>query len=146
MKTTHEKEKAKFVGYYNFFQGIALFAGAMAGIVLSGLSSQVGLWILSGLPLVFAVSSLLRFSSVLLATRIEEPESKGFQSKAFLIKTVTIYPVKSAMHEIQGGFKTGVGKAVELRKMVADEEKKIAGRFAEVEKKALDGILKKKRA
>ena len=116
LKTTPAEEKARFVAYYNFFQGMAVFLGAMTGAFLAGVFQNTGFF-LAGLPAVFAISAVLRFAAVaFLAPRIKEEESKGFESKTFLLKTVTVYPMRSAMLELQWGVKKGLSKAFELEK------------------------------
>ena len=120
LKTTPEKNKSKFVAYYNVFQGIAIFAGGMAGALLAGFlsSQQDPLLIQIGvLPAIFILSSVLRFAAVFLfARKIVAPESKSFESKTFLFKTITVYPAQSAMYEIQSGLRRGLSKAFELEK------------------------------
>ncbi|MEM4255252.1 MAG: MFS transporter [Candidatus Norongarragalinales archaeon] len=120
LKTTPEKNKSKFVAYYNVFQGAAIFAGGMAGALLAGLLQNNPSLLFFGLgvlPSLFVASALLRFTAVfLLAKRIEDSESKSFESKAFLFKTITVYPAQSAMYEIQSGLRRGLSKAFELEK------------------------------
>ncbi|MBS3070099.1 MFS transporter [Candidatus Micrarchaeota archaeon] len=117
LKTTPEKDKSKFVAYYNVLQGIAIFAGGMVGALLAWFFEANSISLLGALPAVFVVSSALRFAAVLLfARRIEEQESKGFESKTFLFKTITLYPAKSAMYEVQSGLRRGLSKAFELEK------------------------------
>ncbi|MFH1056606.1 MAG: MFS transporter [Candidatus Micrarchaeota archaeon] len=125
LKTTPAEEKARFVAYYNFFQGIAVFAGAMVGAWLSIVLQNQSFLFFAGLPLVFVISAVLRFASVLLfIPRIQDEESKGSESKAYLLKTVTIYPMRSAVHEIELGVRKGLGKAAELEKEFDEVKKK----------------------
>ncbi len=131
LKTTPERDKAKFVAYYNACQGVAIFAGAMLGAYLAGFfSSAPQLALLGPLPMVFMVSFVLRLAAVvLLIPRLEEPESKGFQSKAFLFKTITVYPVQSAMYEVQSGFKKGLHRAFEIEEDFVEMRKKVDEQF-----------------
>ena len=125
LKTTPVEEKARFVAYFNFFQGIAVFAGAMTGAAIAYVLADSSFLFFAGLPLVFAISALMRLAAVLLfIPRIEDAESKGFESRTYLIKTVTVYPMLSAIHEIQVGARKGISKAFELELEFDAEVKK----------------------
>ena len=125
LKTTPEKDKSKFVSYYNVFQGAAIFVGGMIGALLASVFQQNPLFLFGVLPAVFLISGVLRFAAVLLfIRRIEEPESKTFESKTFLLKTITVYPAQSAMYELQSGFRKGLSKAFELEQDFNEMKKK----------------------
>ncbi|NUN11293.1 MFS transporter [Candidatus Micrarchaeota archaeon] len=118
LKNTPQEEKTRLVAYYNFFQGITIFAGSMVGAVLAGFFHDNPTILGTGLMGVFLVSGVLRLLSVILfLPRIQDTESTPIKSKSLLVKLVTIYPMRSAMAEIQFGIKHSINTAKKISKI-----------------------------
>lgn len=115
MKTAPEKSKSKFVAYYNLFLGIAVFAGAMVGAVLISYFDYHSFLFTTGIPAVFLISIILRFAAVFLIPKINV-DSKPIKGKKQFLKTITVYPILGAVHEIHLGFSVGLEKARKLKK------------------------------
>jgi len=124
LKTAPEKSRARFVAYYNLFVGIALFAGAMAGALLASYFENAFLLFATGLPAVFLVSFFLRLAAVALCVPKIQVESKPVESKAELLKLVTVYPLRSAMHEIHSGMLVGLKGARLVKTKILKRVKK----------------------
>ncbi len=81
-----EKKRAMQIAEYNLYGSIALILGPLVG----GYISDNVEWIIAGIPLIFIISSVLRFLSSLLLFRIHEPRAKHEYS--------LIYVFREAMH------------------------------------------------
>jgi MFS family permease len=55
---TTKEERIKHIAYYNFIIGIAIFIGALTGGFLIKI---VPIWLISGIPILYLISGLLRF-------------------------------------------------------------------------------------
>lgn len=104
------EKHAMQIGEYNFYTAIAL---AVAPI-LGGLVSDKVTFVISGIPLVFAISFILRSGSALLLIRIKEPRVKKEKSIKYILEH-TIHHVKGIEQSIETVKKIGVGLG--LRKL-----------------------------
>ncbi len=115
--TTPRENRVRYVTYYNFFTGLSLFAGALLGGFLAIAFASVQFLWLGGLLLLFLVSGILRF--VVAATLLQKVKEVEVRPKAsekhFLLKTVTIYPLRSVMHEFVS-FERAVSDGLAKRK------------------------------
>ncbi len=98
------KKHAMQIAEYNFYTAIALsIAPIIGGIV----SDKVTL-ILSGIPLVFAISFVLRTGSVILLLKVKEPRIKKERPFKYIL-THAIHPEKGIEQSIETIKKIGVG-------------------------------------
>ncbi len=115
--TTPKENRVRYVAYYNFFNGLSLFAGALLGGFLATAFASVQFFWLGGLLLLFLVSGIARFAvAATLLQKVKEVEArpKSF-GKHFLLKTVTIYPLRGIMHEFVS-FERAVSDGLSKRK------------------------------
>ena len=80
------RKKAMQIAEYNLYTSIPMVIAPLLG----GYLTEHASWILVGIPLVFALSGILRFLTALLLFRIEEPRAKH--------EYPLIYVFKEAMH------------------------------------------------
>lgn len=92
-----------FISNYQFFDGLAVAGGSIAGGALIFLLGPGFLW-LSGIAIIFLLSFALRgFSSLMLIPRIREERIKSrkiLPAKDVFMRAVVLYPVRGISHEI----------------------------------------------
>lgn len=99
---TAKDERVRYISYYNFLIGIAVFLGAVLGGVLI---KVYPIWIISAIPFVFLTTGLLR----LLVTSVfihKVREAKmieiDFPGRGFFHRVITINPRNTSSVEIVG--------------------------------------------
>jgi len=92
-----------FISNYQFFDGLAVAGGSIAGGILIFLMGTGFLW-LSGIAAVFLLSSALRgIFSAMLIPRIREERIKSrkmLPARDVFMRAVVLYPVRGISHEI----------------------------------------------
>jgi MFS family permease len=89
---TEKDERIKYIAYYNFLAGIAVFLGAMFGGVLI---KVYPIWVLSAIPFVLLTTGLLRFIvTVVFIKKVKEARMVeiDFSGRGFFHKVVTVNP------------------------------------------------------
>lgn len=98
------ENRVRCIAYFKFFEGIAVFAGALIG---GFLISNIPSWIfVSSIPLVFLISGILRlFVSLLLLPRLKEARliELGI-GHSFFKKFLTIRPSEGLVFEVIGKY------------------------------------------
>jgi len=91
------KKRAMQVAEYNLYTSIALVIAP----ILGGWMTEHFVFILAGIPLIFAVSGILRFLSALLLFRISEPRQKHEYSMVFVFReAMHFHPGKGIVYGI----------------------------------------------
>lgn len=86
IRTSDPRKRAMQIAEYNLYGSIAMIIGPIVG----GWLTEYSIWLLTGIPLIFVISSVLRFLTSLLLFRVAEPSVKQEYS--------LIYVFKEAMH------------------------------------------------
>lgn len=95
---TSPKKRAVQIADFNTIAAIPLIIGPLMG----GLISDNITFILSGIPLIFVMSSILRLSSVLFIYRVKEPRNKvEYPIKSVIREAVQIHPSRGLVHEVR---------------------------------------------
>jgi len=98
------ENRIRCIAHYKFFEGIAVFAGALSG---GFLISRIPSWvIISGIPLVFLISGILRLavSAFLLPTLHEARLIELGIGHSFFKKFLTIRPSEGLVFEVIGKY------------------------------------------
>ncbi len=89
------RKRAMQVAEYNLYCSIPLIIAP----ILGGYLSEKVTWILAGIPLIFVMSSILRFLSTLLLFKITEPRAKHEYPLVFVFKeAMHFHPGKGIVH------------------------------------------------
>ncbi|MGV8087218.1 MAG: MFS transporter [Candidatus Woesearchaeota archaeon] len=89
---TEKDERIKYIAYYNFLVGIAVFLGAMLGGVLI---KVYPIWMFSAIPYVLLTTGLLRlFVTAVFMKRVKEARMVeiDFSGRGFFHRVVTVNP------------------------------------------------------
>ncbi len=86
IRSADPQKRAMQIAEYNLYSSIALIIAPITG----GWLTEHVVWLLTGIPLIFVISSVLRLLSSLLLFRVQEPSGKQEYS--------LIYVFKEAMH------------------------------------------------
>lgn len=99
---TKKDERIKFIGYYNFLAGIAVFIGAILGGFLINIFP---VWIVSAIPFIYLVSGVLRMlSTIIMIKRVREARMVEIDmpGRGFFHRIISIHPHFGANIEIVG--------------------------------------------
>jgi MFS family permease len=89
---TAKEERVKYIAYYNFLTGIAIFLGATLGGVLI---HRYPVWIVSAIPYVFLTTGILRFLvTSIFIRKVQEARmiEIDFPGRGFFHNVVTVNP------------------------------------------------------
>lgn len=89
---TEKNERIKYIAYYNFLAGIAVFLGAMLGGVLI---KVYPIWAVSAIPFILLTTGILRFFvTVIFIRKVKEARMVeiDFSGRGFFHRVVTISP------------------------------------------------------
>jgi MFS family permease len=89
---TEKDERVKYIAYYNFLTGIAIFLGATLGGVLI---HEYPVWIVSAIPVIFLTTGVLRFLvTTLFIRKVQEARMVeiDFPGRGFFHKVITVSP------------------------------------------------------
>jgi len=89
---TEKDERVKYIAYYNFLTGVAIFLGALLGGVLIRVYP---IWIISAIPCVFLTTGILRlFVTTILIKKVQEARMVeiDFPGRGFFHRVVTVNP------------------------------------------------------
>lgn len=101
---TEKDERIKYIAYYNFLVGIAVFVGAMLGGVLI---KVYPIWILSAIPFVLLTTGLLRLIvTILFIRKVKEARMVeiDFSGRGFFHKVVTVNPHSHQHVEVMASY------------------------------------------
>ncbi|OYT31693.1 hypothetical protein B6U93_03170 [Candidatus Woesearchaeota archaeon ex4484_78] len=98
------EKQAMQIAEYTFYTAIALATAP----ILGGIISDNIKIILTGIPLVFAISFILRTGSAILLSKIKEPKAKKEYTMKYII-VHTLHSIKGIEHSIQMLKKIGIG-------------------------------------
>jgi len=91
------RKRAMQVAEYNFYCAIPLIIAP----ILGGWMTENVTWILAGIPLIFVISSILRFLSILLLFKISEPRAKHEYPLIYVFReAMHFHPGKGIVHGI----------------------------------------------
>jgi len=99
---TSKEERVKYISYYNFLIGIAIFLGALLGGVLIDI---LPIWIVSAIPSLFLTSGLLRMlSTVVMIKKVREARMVEIHvpGRSFLHRVISVLPHVGPRIEIVG--------------------------------------------
>lgn len=93
---TDPKKRALQIAEHNFYSDVPMVIAP----ILGGLMSDHIVWLLSGIPLVFLLSGILRVASALFILRIKEPRVEGDHTAMEVLKDVIeLHPIKGIVHK-----------------------------------------------
>lgn len=123
--TTHAN-RAKRTAHLNLANGLAGFGGAAIGGALAlGAETVKTVFLgLSGIPLVFLLSGVLRFAAgAMFAPRMREVKAvTPVDNRAFAVRALTIYPLKGIRQEMNGAWRTTQWFEERVKKIVARKQ------------------------
>jgi MFS family permease len=91
------RKRAMQVAEYNLYCSVPLIIAP----ILGGYLTENATWILAGIPLIFVMSSILRFLSTLLLFRIQEPRAKKEYPLVYVFReAMHFHPGKGIVHGI----------------------------------------------
>jgi MFS family permease len=99
---TYKDERIKFIGYYNFLVGIAIFLGAALG---GYLFAVLPIWIVSAIPCIFLLTGLLRLlSTAIMIKKVREARmvEVDMPGRGFFHNVISITPHFGSNIEIVG--------------------------------------------
>ncbi len=99
---TSKEERVKYISYYNFLIGIAVFLGAVLGGVLIKIYP---VWVLSAIPFIFLTTGLLRLlvtSIFIKKVREAKMVEIDFPGRGFFHRVLTINPRSHTNVDIMG--------------------------------------------
>jgi len=99
---TAKDERVKYISYYNFLIGVAVFLGAVLGGVLI---KVYPVWIISAIPFIFLTTGLLRFAvTSIFIRKVREAKmiEVDFPGRGFFHRVVTINPRHNSAVTIVG--------------------------------------------
>ena len=94
---THKKRRAFEIAEYQIF---TIFPIIIASI-LGGIIADNVVFILSGIPLVFALTIVLRVASALMVLKIKEPRVKKEYPLSYVFREMTIHPIKGLEQRVR---------------------------------------------
>ncbi len=98
LDVTSKKKKAVQLADYNALASIPLIIAP----ILGGLISDNITFVLSGIPLVFVMSAILRLSAVPLIAKLKEPRASQEYPAALVLREATnIHPARGLIHEVK---------------------------------------------
>ncbi|MGV8141816.1 MAG: MFS transporter [Candidatus Woesearchaeota archaeon] len=89
---TEKEQRIKYIAYYNFLTGIAIFVGATLGGVLI---HTYPIWIISSIPYIFLTTGILRFLvTTIFIRKVQEARmiEIDFPGRGFFHNVVTVNP------------------------------------------------------
>lgn len=93
---TDPGKRALQIAEHNFYSDIPLIVAP----ILGGLMSDNITWIISGIPLVFLISGVMRIASAVLLLKVKEPRVKGDHTVIEVLKEVVeLHPIKGIVHK-----------------------------------------------
>jgi MFS family permease len=101
---TEKQERVKYIAYYNFLTGIAIFLGATLGGVLIHVYP---VWIISAIPFVFLTTGILRFLvSIVFSKKVQEARMVeiDFPGRGFFHHVITVNPHSHAHVEVMESY------------------------------------------
>ena len=131
-------ERIRCIAYYKFFEGIAIFAGALFGGFLINILPA---WVfISSIPFVFLISGVLRLiaSLILLPTLKEARLIELDVGHSFFKRYLTIRPSEGLIFEVIGKYrKHEEEKQQKKEQLKTEKQKTISKKEVEVHKKRL---------
>jgi len=109
---TSKDDRIKYVAYYNFLVGVAVFLGAFLGSVII---DKFPVWIVSSIPFVLLISGLLRMlSTIVMIKKVREARmiEIDMSGRGFFHRIISIHPHYGANIEIMGTYNLHEKKSV----------------------------------
>ncbi len=146
---TEPATRPRYIAHYNFVNNTAIFAGAMTGGFLATFFADktisIGILAISGLPLLFLLSGILRaIVAALLLPKVRETRLRyDINEHEFFWKVTAIYPLQGMMQHLEGAWHLGEGAVKESAKTVKKMEEKTAQETIKLGEKLKRGLSKK---
>ena len=102
---TAKDERVKYMAYYNFLTGVAIFLGAMLGGVLI---HTYPVWIISAIPFIFLTTGILRLLvTTLFIKKVQEARMVeiDFPGRGFFHRVITVNPHSHQHLEVMAAYK-----------------------------------------
>ena len=132
------ENRVRCIAYFKFFEGIAVFAGALIGGFLIG---HIPAWIfISSIPIIFLISGIIRLivSVVMLPTLKEARLIEMEVGHTFFKKFIAIRPSEGLVFEVIGKYhRPSEEKHIEAQKTKTEKQKAIGKKETELYKTKL---------
>jgi len=102
---TAKDERVKYIAYYNFVAGVAVFLGATLGGVLI---KVYPVWIISAIPVIFLTTGILRFlATAIFIKKVQEARmiEIDFPGRGFFHQVITVNPHSHRHLEVMAAYK-----------------------------------------